>query len=175
VIEMSMTDLAQGSTILPAHDEMFHHRDVIGMTGIVIAEATAMSIKKRQQDTEGTGTTVTWTGNLRWTILVAGGTTESVMSVCQRDGTENSGTANETRTGYAIALPRGMRAIVRIADGPPPMTVMVEASERLVARENPTRRRTGTIARIVTENVRKRERRSLHGWTHTSLLLAATV
>lgn len=78
---MSVTDLAQESVTLPAHDEMFHHRDVIGMTGIVIAEATAMTIKKRQRDTEGTGTTVTWTENLRWTILAGGGTTESVMSV----------------------------------------------------------------------------------------------
>jgi hypothetical protein len=68
-----------------------------------------------------------------------------------------------------------MLAIVRIVDGLPPMTVMVEASEWLAARENPTRQRTGTIARIVTENARKKERRSLHGWTHTSLLLAATV
>lgn len=170
---MSVSDLAQESVTLPAHDEMFHHRDVIGMTGIVIAEATAMTTRKRQRDTEGT--TVNWIENLKWTILAAGGTTENVMSVWQRDGTVSSGTANETRTGYATALPRGMLAIVRIVDGPPPMTVMVETSERLAARENPTKRRTGTIARIVIENVRKKERKSLHGWTHTFLLLAAAV
>jgi hypothetical protein len=80
-IEMNVIDLARGSVTLPVHDEMFHHRDVIGMTGIVIVEATAMTIKKSQRDTEGTGTTVTWIENLRLTILAAGGTTESVMNV----------------------------------------------------------------------------------------------
>jgi hypothetical protein len=170
---MNVNDLAQGWVILPAHDEMFHCHGV--MTGIVIEEVTvtATTIKKNHWDLEETGMTTTLIETQRSKILAAGGTTENGMNAWQWDGSVSN--ANEKRMGCVTALLRGIPAIVRIADGLLLMIVMVETSEQLAERESLTRRRTRAIVRTVTENAREKERRSRLGWTHTSLLLAATV